>query len=49
MVEFTVRAPGKYSLIDHSFARVLKGAIGSLTVSGPSQPTVFQVVRLAHS
>jgi nitrite reductase (NO-forming) len=23
MVEFTVRAPGKYSLIDHSFARVL--------------------------
>jgi nitrite reductase (NO-forming) len=49
MVEFTARAPGKYSLIDHSFARVLKGAMGTLTVSGPSQPTVFRVVRLAHS
>jgi nitrite reductase (NO-forming) len=49
MVEFTVRAPGHYTLIDHSFARVLKGAIGSLTVSGPSQPRVFQVVRLAHT
>jgi nitrite reductase (NO-forming) len=49
MVEFTVRAPGHYTLVDHSFARVLKGAIGSLTVSGPSHPSVFQVVRLAHT
>jgi hypothetical protein len=49
MVEFTVRAPGHYTLVDHSFARVLKGAIGSLTVSGPSQPSVFQVVRPAHT
>jgi nitrite reductase (NO-forming) len=49
MVEFTMRAPGHYTLVDHSFARVLKGAIGSLTVSGPSQPSVFQVVRPAHS
>jgi nitrite reductase (NO-forming) len=49
MVEFTVRAPGHYSLIDHSFARVLKGAMGTLTVSGPSHPSVFQVVRLAHT
>jgi nitrite reductase (NO-forming) len=49
MVEFKMRAPGKYTLIDHSFARVLKGAMGTLTVSGPSQPAVFQVVRPAHS
>ena len=49
MVEFKVRAPGKYTLIDHSFARVLKGAMGTLTVTGPSQPAVFQVVRPAHS
>jgi nitrite reductase (NO-forming) len=49
MVEFKVRAPGKYTLIDHSFVRVLKGAMGTLTVTGPSQPAVFQVVRLAHS
>jgi nitrite reductase (NO-forming) len=49
MVEFKMRAPGKYTLIDHSFARVLKGAMGTLTVTGPSQPAVFQVVRRAHS
>jgi nitrite reductase (NO-forming) len=49
MVEFKVRAPGHYTLVDHSFGRMLKGAVGSLTVSGPSQPAVFQVVRLAHT
>jgi hypothetical protein len=48
MVEFTLHAPGTYTLLDHSFERVLKGAIGTLQVTGRRDPSVFQVVRTAH-
>ena len=48
MVEFTLHAPGTYTLLDHSFGRVLRGAIGALQVTGRRDPSVFQVVRTAH-
>ena len=44
MVEFTVDVPGDYILVDHSLGRLIKGAAGILTVTGPEQPEVFTVV-----
>ena len=42
-VEFTVDAPGDYTLVDHSINRALgKGAIATLHVDGPENPEVFQ-------
>ncbi len=42
IVEFRVRVPGRYLMVDHSLFRALeKGAVGSLTVTGPEAPEIF--------
>ena len=42
MVDFRVRVPGTYSLVDHAIFRAFNmGALGQLKVSGPQSPNVF--------
>lgn len=41
IAEFALQVPGKYILVDHALARLDRGAWGTLTVSGPEDPTVF--------
>jgi nitrite reductase (NO-forming) len=41
-VEFTAKVPGNYTLVDHALFRAFnKGAIGTLTVSGPENHVVY--------
>lgn len=41
-VEFKVKVPGSYTLVDHSIFRAFnKGAIGTLKVTGPEDPVVY--------
>lgn len=44
VVDFTLREPGNYTLVDHALARIDRGAWGVLHVSGPSDPTIFSGV-----
>ena len=39
--EMSLNEPGSYTLVDHALFRVLKGAAGSLKVSGAWDPTTF--------
>ncbi len=42
IVEFTLRVPGRYLLVDHALPRALdKGAVGYLDVAGPDNPAIF--------
>ena len=42
ILELTPEVPGNYTLVDHSLFRAFnKGAIGTLTVTGPNNPTVY--------
>ena len=42
MVQFKVDVPGTYILVDHSIFRTFnKGALGMLTVEGPSDPVTY--------
>ncbi|MCC6381698.1 MAG: nitrite reductase, copper-containing [Dehalococcoidia bacterium] len=41
VVEFKVDVPGDYKLVDHSVARLSKGAVGTLTVEGPDDFNTF--------
>jgi nitrite reductase (NO-forming) len=41
MVEFKVDYPGKYILVDHSLARVDRGAWGVLHVEGEPDPAIY--------
>jgi nitrite reductase (NO-forming) len=42
VVDFRVRVPGTYSLVDHAIFRAFNlGALGQLKVSGPQSPNVF--------
>ncbi|HEY1295318.1 MAG TPA: copper-containing nitrite reductase [Chloroflexota bacterium] len=45
MVEFTPVLPGTYTLVDHSIARMEKGAAGQLVVDGPDNPSILQAVH----
>ena len=46
MAEFTIEAPGKYLLVDHSLTRAIdKGALGELVVTGDEQPEIFKKVE----
>ncbi len=41
-VEFTAKVPGNYTFVDHALFRAFnKGALGTLTVSGPENPMVY--------
>jgi nitrite reductase (NO-forming) len=42
IMEVKVEVPGTYLLVDHSVFRVMKGAVGALTVEGPENPGVFK-------
>jgi nitrite reductase (NO-forming) len=42
IVEFTVDVPGTYKLVDHALARLNKGAVAELVVTGEKQPHIFQ-------
>jgi len=42
IVEFTATVPGDYALVDHSLFRAFnKGAVGTITVSGPENKAVY--------
>ena len=45
IVEWVARVPGSFTLVDHSIFRVEKGAIGSLKVTGPAQPDIYQPLK----
>jgi nitrite reductase (NO-forming) len=46
VVDFRVRVPGSYSLVDHAIFRAFNlGALGQLKVSGPQSPNVFSEVK----
>lgn len=44
VVDFTLREPGNYVLVDHALARVDRGAWGVLHVSGEADPSIFSGV-----
>jgi nitrite reductase (NO-forming) len=42
IVEFSVKVPGDYAMVDHSIFRAFnKGAVGSLVVDGPDAPDLY--------
>jgi nitrite reductase (NO-forming) len=42
MVEFQVKVPGKYLLVDHALSRMERGLSGYLIVDGPDNPQIYQ-------
>jgi nitrite reductase (NO-forming) len=46
VVEFKLHVPGTYLFVDHSLARLQKGALGMLEVEGPENPEVFQSIKM---
>ena len=44
-VEFHVEVPGKYTLVDHSIFRIMKGAAGFLMVEGPEAPDIYKKIK----
>lgn len=49
IVEFTVDYPGTYVLVDHALMRTDKGAWGTIEVTGPADPTIFDGDFSEHS
>lgn len=45
MIELQPDVPGDYMLVDHALSRVMKGAAGTLHVTGPENPGVFKVIE----
>lgn len=45
VVDFTLREPGNYVLVDHALARIDRGAWGVLHVTGKSDPSIFSGVE----
>jgi nitrite reductase (NO-forming) len=45
VVELRPQAPGIYTLVDHSLARLDKGAAGQLIAEGQDSPDIFQVLH----
>jgi len=43
IVQFKVDVPGDYKLVDHALARVAKGAVGTLKVTGDDDENVFKL------
>lgn len=44
VVDFKLREPGNYMLVDHALARMDRGAWGILHVDGPADPSIFSGV-----
>lgn len=49
IVEFKLHAPGTYLIVDHSLARLAKGALGMIEVEGPENKEVFQSLKLGSA
>ncbi len=45
IVEFRVEVPGTYVLVDHSFFRIDRGALGQLVVEGPERPEIYHLKK----
>jgi nitrite reductase (NO-forming) len=46
VVEFTTKVPGTYAIVDHSLARMEKGAAAQIVVEGPDNPEIFQSIKM---
>ncbi|MBI2385481.1 MAG: nitrite reductase, copper-containing [Elusimicrobia bacterium] len=44
-VEFTLKVPGAYTLVDHAIFRLEKGAVGLLNAEGPEAPDLYRAVK----
>lgn len=44
-VEFHLEVPGKFTLVDHSIFRIIKGAAGFLMVEGPEAPEIYKKIK----
>ncbi len=44
-VEFKVEVPGNYLMVDHAIYRTLKGAAGTIHVTGPDQPDIYDSIK----
>ena len=42
VVELTTQVPGRFVLVDHALARVQRGLIGFLDVTGPARPDLYR-------
>lgn len=45
VLDFKLEVPGSYTLVDHSIFRIEKGAVGTLSVSGPDAPEIYKEVK----
>ncbi|HVE12712.1 MAG TPA: copper-containing nitrite reductase, partial [Elusimicrobiota bacterium] len=45
IVEFGLKVPGNYTLVDHAIFRLEKGAVGLLTAEGAAAPDVYGSVK----
>ncbi|MBI3564380.1 MAG: nitrite reductase, copper-containing [Elusimicrobia bacterium] len=45
VVEFDLKVPGNYTLVDHAIFRLEKGAVGLLHADGPDAPEVYKKVK----
>jgi nitrite reductase (NO-forming) len=44
-VEFSLKVPGAYTLVDHAIFRLEKGAVGLLNAEGPEAPDLYRAVK----
>jgi nitrite reductase (NO-forming) len=45
VVEFQLKVPGSYALVDHSIFRTERGALGLLQAEGPEAPEIYRKVK----
>jgi len=45
IVEFDLKVPGNYTLVDHAIFRLEKGAAGLLHAEGPEAPEIYETVK----
>jgi nitrite reductase (NO-forming) len=45
IVEFQLKVPGNYTLVDHAIFRLEKGAVGILHAEGPEAPDIYGPVK----
>jgi nitrite reductase (NO-forming) len=45
IVEFKLKVPGSYTMVDHAIFRLEKGAVGQLKVEGPAAPEIYSEVK----
>ena len=45
MVEYKAEVPETLTLVDHSLFRILRGALGTITVQGPANPAIISSIK----